>query len=77
MNTSNFVSNNFQQQKGINRRHKAVELALPILKERNWTSIKVMTDNQTTAYNINRKAAARSLIPSTRKILEMIQKEGL
>jgi ribonuclease HI len=27
---------------------KAVELTLPILKEKNWTSIKVMTDNQTT-----------------------------
>jgi hypothetical protein len=52
-------------------------LALPILKEKNWTSIKVMTDNQTTAYNINQKAAARSLVPSTRKFLEMIQKEGL
>jgi hypothetical protein len=36
-----------------------------------------MTDNQTTAYNINRKATARTLVPSTRKFLEMIQKEGL
>jgi hypothetical protein len=57
--------------------HKVVELAVPILKEKNWTSIKVLTDNQTTAYNINRKSAARSLTPSTRKFLEMIQKESL
>jgi hypothetical protein len=54
-----------------------VELALPILKEKNWTSIKVMSDNQTTAYNINRKTPARALIQSTRKFLEMIQKEDL
>jgi hypothetical protein len=35
--------------------HKVVELALPILKEKNWISIKIMTENQTTAYNINQK----------------------
>jgi hypothetical protein len=77
MDTSNLVSDNFQQQKGINRRSQSRQLVLQIIKENNWTSIKVLTDNQTAAFNINRKAAARSLIPSTRKFLEMIQKEGL
>jgi ribonuclease HI len=57
--------------------HKVVELALPIIRENNWISIKILTDNQTTAYNVNRKAAARSLIQITRKFLDMIQKEGL
>jgi hypothetical protein len=36
-----------------------------------------MTDNTTTAYNINRKAPAHNLVPSTRMLLVMADKNGL
>jgi hypothetical protein len=57
--------------------HKAIETFLPVLKTNQWWSIKVMTDNTTTAYNINRKAATHKLVPSTRKLLVIAENNDL
>jgi hypothetical protein len=57
--------------------HKAIETFLSALETNRWSSIKIMTDNTTTAYNINRKAAAHNLVPSTRKLLVMSGKNSL
>jgi hypothetical protein len=55
--------------------HKAIETFLPALKTNQWSSLKIMTGNTTTAYNINRNAA-HNLVPSTRKLLVMASKNG-
>jgi hypothetical protein len=57
--------------------HKAIETFLPSLKTNQWSSLKIMPDNTTTAYNINRKAAAHNLVPSTRKFLVIAGKNDL
>jgi hypothetical protein len=57
--------------------YKEIETFLPILKTNQWSSIKTMSNNTTTAYNINRRAAAHALVPSTRKLLVMVENSGL
>jgi hypothetical protein len=57
--------------------HKAIGTFLPIFEINQRLSIKTMTDNTTTAYNINRRAATHNLVPSTRKFLVMAENNGL
>jgi hypothetical protein len=57
--------------------HKTIKTFLPVLKTNQRSSIKIMTDNTTTACNINRKAIPHNLVPSTRKLLMMAENNGL
>jgi hypothetical protein len=52
--------------------HKAIKTFLPILKTNQFNGLL-----STTAYNINRRAAAHNLVSSTRKLLVMAENNGL
>jgi hypothetical protein len=49
--------------------HKALMTFSPILKKENCTDILILTDNTTAMYNINHRAAAKTLSVSLKKFL--------
>jgi hypothetical protein len=50
---------------------------LPLLKEKGRSTVQVYSDNTTAVYNINRKAASKSLVPSLRKLLIYGQNQSI
>jgi hypothetical protein len=50
---------------------------LPLLKEKSASIVQIYFDNTTAVYNINRKAASKSLAPSLQKLLVYAQNQGI
>jgi hypothetical protein len=55
----------------------ALREVLPLLKEKGCSTFQVYSDNKTAVYNINRKAASKSLALSLRKLLVYPQNQGI